>query len=253
MQEKIKLSLTVSQHFNKVYPHIVNYTDALVVRDVNNIPNLNLKKSFHMNGFIDDDFDNVFKDDFFYKLKLNNINHLSFDLGPSCKKIVFKECNLADGPIFSKEQILEIGLCKIKQIRSKYNGIIALENLDYHEGGAYEHICDPDFINYFVRKLDVKLALDIGHMNVSSYVKGLGIDEYLRELPLDKLVELHVSHANKGDDTHGVLEESDYAIIDKIFSIKRPDFVVFEYFKDSSIIIDEQIKIYNFLRGHNNR
>lgn len=79
---------------------------------------------------------------------------------------------------------------------------VALENLDYHPSGAYEYVCQPDFINQIFREYpDLYLLLDIAHASISAMAL-LGGDpqnrlditkNYLTLLPLDRVIEIHIN------------------------------------------------------------
>ena len=85
---------------------------------------------------------------------------------------------------------------------------LALENLDYHPGGAYEYVCEQTFIEKILRKTNAGLLLDIAHAEISAI--GLSktnnknqqvtnndlieiTRDYLKKLPLDRVVQLHLN------------------------------------------------------------
>jgi hypothetical protein len=248
MEEKIKLALTVSKHFHEVYNEIMPLIDAIVIRDVNEIPKVEgIDKTCHLNGFINKEFDSVVTKNFLNQINDHNVKVLSFDFGPSCEKILTDEFYFADSKILDKEEIISIGRKKIDQIRRIYHGDISLENLDYHRGGAYEHVCDPSFIKYAIEKFDVSLTLDIGHLMVTCYQFGLKPRHFIQDLPMERLKELHISHAINDNDAHEIPTEDDYAILQYILNIRKPEYIVFEYYWNKNIIIEEMKKLYKFI------
>lgn len=80
--------------------------------------------------------------------------------------------------------------------------ILAVENLDYHSGGAYEYICEPVFITEILAELpNLRLLLDIAHAEISA-VNFFGVKpeerieavkRYLRYLPLNRIIEIHIN------------------------------------------------------------
>lgn len=79
---------------------------------------------------------------------------------------------------------------------------LAVENLDYHTGGAYKYVCDPEFICEFLQKnQNVFLLLDIAHAEISgTELRGLDPElhfdsalVYLKKLPLNRVIEVHVN------------------------------------------------------------
>jgi len=254
MRKRPKIALTVSQHFDRVYPQLSGLVDALVIRDINNVPPLDVEKIFHLNGFINDDFDKTIEKKFFGILKNHNIRFLSFDLGPSCRRVRVEEFYKAESPVLTPEEILQTGAEKLRRIRSFYSGAISLENLDYHGGGAYEYVCDPAFIKAAIEEFDTSLTIDIGHLNVSCFQLGIDPKDYIHQLPMYRLKEVHISHSNENDDSHHIPKESDYALLDYILSISKPEYIVLEFFQDPGIIIEEHKRLWKRIQnGKTNR
>jgi uncharacterized protein (UPF0276 family) len=248
MNQNTKIALTVSQHFHEIYPVLAELIDAIVFRDVNNILSIkDVDRMFHLNGFINTDFDETVTPDFLKRLQFHNIDFISFDLGPSCKKIRMEDFYVADDPVLAPEEILIIGKRKIDKIRSIYSGAISLENMDYHKGGAYEYVCEPHFIKNAVEEFDVDFTLDIGHLNVTCFYNGMKPEDYIMALPMDRLKEVHISHAIDDDDTHGIPTTSDYDLLKYIFSINQPEYTVLEYYWDPDVIVKETKRLYEFL------
>lgn len=79
---------------------------------------------------------------------------------------------------------------------------LAVENLDYHSGGAYEHVCEPEFINEIFKKIkNLYLLLDVAHAEISAVeLSGKRSEsclkitqEYLKRLPLQRVIEIHIN------------------------------------------------------------
>ena len=65
-------------------------------------------------------------------------------------------------------------------------------------GGSYEYVCEPAFIRNILNETGCGMLLDFGHVVVSA--KNLGyknVEDYVKELPLEKVVEIHMSGAGK--------------------------------------------------------
>lgn len=251
MKNKVKIALVCSQHFHKAFPEVKDLTGAVQLRNLD-IPkeSVNLEKTFHTNGFIDLDFDRGVSEDFLKALNRNDIKLFSFDLGPSCTGVTMKDFYLASGSVLSAEDILRIGTRKIGFIKRNFSGNIALENMDYHPGGAYEHVCKPEFIAQALKLWDAGLVLDIGHAVVSSFVYGMQPRDYIAGLPLERVKEVHFSHAQGNFDLHGLPEEEDYRLLEFILSVSSPEYLVLEYYGDPESIILETKKMADFLRKY---
>lgn len=77
---------------------------------------------------------------------------------------------------------------------------IALENLDYHTGGAYEFCWEPEVINAVFRRLrnlNVFLLFDFGHAEVSISNKGGNLSSYIENLPVEAVSWIHLHTANR--------------------------------------------------------
>lgn len=76
--------------------------------------------------------------------------------------------NYAIGEVLSEKEIFETiteSLTIISEMLRKrgYNGKILIENLDYHPTGAYEYVCDPEFISKIAKETGYGVLLDIAH------------------------------------------------------------------------------------------
>jgi hypothetical protein len=115
---------------------------------------------------------------------------------------------------------------------------LLLENLDYNSGGAYEHICEPEFIRDVLEETGAELLLDIGHARVAAARLGIPMDSYLTRLPLDRVRELHISSPRPRDgvlaDAHEPLREDDYALLDDVLRITNPAALTLEYFREEA-------------------
>ena len=139
----------------------------------------------------------------------------SFHLGFSCEKLksggqfdfatALSEV-LPEGVV--KQRIVE-NMAFVKKNYLK-RGEILLENLDYNpkdKSGAYEYVCDPDFVADVLEQTGCRMLLDVGHANCSA--QNMGYDDvmaFVNKLPLEKVVEVHMSGAGEKDglahDTH---------------------------------------------------
>ena len=240
-----RIALAVSQHFEAVYPALKDIVGALVLRDLAKNPGIaGHALTGHLNGFIDDGYDRAVTPEFFRSAAAAGLELLSTDLGPACRKVEMKHFYEPASPVLSPEEILKIGRERVAHIRRNFKGTLSLENLDYHPGGAYDHVCEPDFIKKALAEWDVGLTLDIGHLNVTCFQMGMKPEEFLDRIPLERLKEIHVSHANGGDDSHAPPEESDIELLKAILARSRPDFVTLEFYWDPEIIIRETRRLH---------
>ena len=160
-------------------------------------------------------FAEQFGDEFVRILKVFDPRWVSFHLGFSCEKLVSGgqfDFTRGASEVLAADVLRKRMLDNIAFVRKTYlkTGEILLENLDYNPkdvSGAYEYVCDPDFIDDILTASNCKMLLDMGHVNCSA--QNLGHDDVLgfaRKLPLEKVMEVHMSGAGHkaglAHDTH---------------------------------------------------
>lgn len=253
-----KLALPYHQHFDLVFPQLHQIVEILILRDIKllpaNLSDYSQVKAYHTNGLVDRQFAQNMTDNFISLLNKNEVFHISFDCGPSCRDVYFNaEKNHCYWPKDSSEtlqpnQIMQIAKQRTNIIRKIFEGTIALENLDYHPGGAYEYVCEPEFISRLLRELDVYLVLDIAHALITSHSFGIDPIKYISRLPLELVREVHLSHPKQTQDSHDCPEAVEYELLGHILKHCRPEFVMLEYYQDPAKIIEENFKLSNFLK-----
>jgi len=139
----------------------------------------------------------------------------SFHLGFSCEKLKSGgqfDFATALSEVLPRDVVRQRIIENMKFVKEKYlkRGEILLENLDYNpkdKSGAYEYVCDPDFIRDILSATGCRMLLDMGHANCSA--QNMGYDDvmgFVKKLPLEEVVEVHMSGAGQKDglahDTH---------------------------------------------------
>ena len=86
------------------------------------------------------------------------------------------------------------------------------------------------------RARGVACLLDIGHARVSAATLGADVHGYLADLPLERVVQIHVSGPRMRDgrlvDAHEPLEDADYALLDWVLARTQPQVVTLEYIRE---------------------
>ena len=104
----------------------------------------------------------------------------------------------------SDSEYLDRAVMNAEWLRAEFHGYIQLENLNYFPTGAYDRICEPDFIGEVCERADVGLLLDVGHAVVSAHYFGVDLLAYVQALPLGRVREIQLSHAGM---LNGVFED----------------------------------------------
>jgi len=113
--------------------------------------------------------------------------------------------NVAESPILPREEVLKRvveSLDYLSEFTERVRIPLAIEQLDFHLGGAYEYICEPDFINEVLQgNKNLYLLLDVAHAEISA-VELLGerpknrlvaTRKYLKRLLLERVIEIHIN------------------------------------------------------------
>jgi len=145
---------------------------------------------------IDDD-----KSTLFEAYRLLEPRLISFHLGFSSEEVGTEGIdnhNYARGRVLSKDETFEkisMALLTISDQFRKigYKGEILIENLDYHPTGAYEHICEAEFISDIIKYTGCFALFDVAHAMISSYHLGIDVIDYVSKIDIDSIYEVHVN------------------------------------------------------------
>ncbi|MBU2547780.1 MAG: DUF692 family protein [Proteobacteria bacterium] len=170
----------------------------------------------------------------------------SFDLGPACRR---NDYILPLSPTLGPEDILAETDRSLDLVRRSYAGCLAAENYNYYPTGLYEHICRPDFIGRFLETFDLGLVLDLAHASVTAANLNLDLRSYLLELPLERVVEVHLSrphlHPIVAVDAHAAPLDEDFDLLSFVLAeLSGPAIVAIEHYRD----LDTVLSLYRRLR-----
>lgn len=126
---------------------------------------------------------------------------ISFHLGFSSKLVGSEGIdnhNFAIGEVLSRKDVFK-RICEsldtVKDVLSDkgYEGMILIENLDYHPTGAYEYVCEPEFISKIARKTKCRVLLDIAHTIISAHEFKMDTIDFVKKAGIDLIYEVHVN------------------------------------------------------------
>jgi uncharacterized protein (UPF0276 family) len=86
-------------------------------------------------------------------------------------------------------------------------------------------------------------------------VLGVDVYDYLDDLPLDRVVQLHVSGPRMREgrlvDVHESLQETDYALLDFVLERTQPQVVTLEYIREREALREQLFRLRDILDARN--
>ena len=126
---------------------------------------------------------------------------------------------------------------------------ILAENMCRSRPTGHHYLVDPAFISQVVQEADCHFLLDLAHARISASMRGQPVRDYVRELPLDRLVEIHVSgprpdgNDDRLVDAHESLQEEDYALLEWVLNLTRPMAISLEYWRDGARLEEQLLRL----------
>jgi len=178
------------------------------------------------------------------RLVLSRSPWYSLHLGFSVEEVDFYDEALQGiSPLQPRELVLERCISRLKQLKSILSMPILIENLDYNPTQAYEYVCDPDFIQKVLSETDTYLLFDLAHARVTSHAFGISVEDYIAQLPLEKIRQIHLNcpgwREGRLVDAHLALEEDDYQLFEQILSRCQTWSVTLEYNHEPENILSQ--------------
>ena len=182
----------------------------------------------------------------------------------------------ADSDMLSRAQALENITHNACKLASELSIPLLLENIPLFPNPAHMHVCHPDFIAQVIAQSGCDLLLDLAHARVAADVLGYDVQDYLLQLPLERVVEIHISgprplHALDGRlrrlvesnipsiahlisfdednlvDVHGTMRESDYALLEWTLDHTQPKAISLEYFQEPDGLREQLLRLGDLL------
>jgi uncharacterized protein (UPF0276 family) len=176
----------------------------------------------------------------------------SLHLGFSVEEVDFyDEAMQGLSPLQPRDLVLERCITRLNQLKSLLPVPILIEHLDYNPTQAYEFVCEPDFIQEVLSKTGTYLLFDLAHARVTAQAFGIPVEDYIVQLPLEKVRQIHLNRPGWRDgrlvDAHLALEEEDYLLFEKILSRCQPWSVTLEYNHDPGNILSQITRLREIL------
>jgi uncharacterized protein (UPF0276 family) len=153
---------------------------------------------------------------------------------------------------YSREEMINNALKSIKKIRSIFGDKIEIlvENNNFYNTPAYDHVTEPAFICEIVEKNNINFLFDNAHAAVSAHNLGLDYFGYRDSLPLNRMSQIQfckpsipINKKENASDTHSLPGKKE---IDEIISLSRKfnvNYVIPEYYKDVDKLVSLLISL----------
>jgi uncharacterized protein (UPF0276 family) len=103
----------------------------------------------------------------------------------------------------------------------------------------------PGMIRDVLNEVDIDMLLDLAHARVAADFRQMPVEEYLLQLPLHRVRQIHLSGVRRVDgklqDAHETLVEEDYRLLSWALTRTKPDVVTLEYFKADQEALREML------------
>jgi len=243
----IKLATPISHLFANIeYQNIiVENSDVLECRDrsIEHNDNLNMQELFHCElQPIHEWGDAEWR--FLQKIKDTkpNLKLLTLHLASCCDKpsvggrafgLGGREYTREEMKNFAKENFVKIKIIFGNDID------IAVENNNYYPTEAYRDVTEAGFISEIVNENNLRFLFDIAHAKVTCFNKNINFEKYKKELPLDKIIQVHIctysidDELNQAYDAHGYPNDEELLEVIKVISeCGGVKYLTVEYYRD---------------------
>jgi len=176
------------------------------------------------------------------KKKKPDLNLISFHMASCYDSPAIKDGKFIPGGNKIKRETLILNasknLTKIKELFGPTVNI-AIENNNYYKTEAYDFITDPEFITMVVEQNDINFLFDIAHARVSAFYQGVSFENYTSRLPLDRLIQIHISRPGYNEngeifDKHELPRDEEFMeVINLLKSYSTVKYLTIEYYRDA--------------------
>ena len=253
--DKVKVCTPISHLFqNPEYANkIILNSDNLEYRDHSEKPDLLNQEVYHcdiqpIHEFNASDYSLLNK----IKTEHKNLKLISFHLA-SCYKEpkLLNNVFYPNGKKIKKKELIENAQRNITFIKNFFNNSvkIAVENNNHLLSEAYDYVTDPQFINKIVNDNEIYFLFDISHARISSYNLNLDYRDYILNLPLERIIQIHLSKeiiTPEGlmYDAHEIPDHSDLLELKRLIKkYKGIKYVTVEYYKNMDVLLNFLVKL----------
>ena len=158
-------------------------------------------------------------------------------------------------PLPNPERATQRFIQKVRRLARSIHVPVILENIEPLPFDGYDFEVQTERIKKVIEETNCGFLLDIGHARVSAARLGADIHDYLRGLPLNRVVQVHVSGPRMRDghlvDAHEPLQEVDYTLLDFVLEQTQPQVVTLEYIRERESLREQLFRLRGILNTHN--
>ena len=120
-------------------------------------------------------------------------------------------------PMPFTEESLRHTAARIRAVQDFLGATLVLENPSSYAEFVASTTDEATFIAELVREADARLLLDVNNVYVSAFNHGFDASDYLKRLPLDRVVQFHVA-GHTQHDTH-IIDSHSGPVIDAVWQL----------------------------------
>lgn len=176
------------------------------------------------------------------KLTKPNLKLITFHLASCCDNpSILKGKFEVGGKVYTSAEMKSFAKKNFYQIKKLFGSKIdiGVENNNFYDTDAYRDITNPDFISQIVNDNNIKFLFDIAHAKVTCFNKNINYFDYKKNLPLDKIIQIHLSgydinkDIQEAFDAHNLPNNEDFLETQKIISeFNTLKYLTVEFYRD---------------------
>lgn len=109
-------------------------------------------------------------------------------------------------PLQFSEEVIEIVVNKVKEVKRRINKPFLLENITYYFKIPGSELSEAQFLTRILEAADVGLLLDVCNLYMNAQNHHYDPHQFLKAIPLERVVQLHIAggvrHNHKWVDSH---------------------------------------------------
>lgn len=147
-------------------------------------------------------------------------------------------------PVFSRRYWFEVFIQNIQRLRQVQSLPVIVENMPMLPPGRYPFKSEPGNVRMVLERTGCGLLLDLGHARVVASVRGMDVHAYLGQMPLEQVIQIHVSGPRPGQDgwlrdAHQSMQPEDYDLLAWTLERCNPAAVTLEFWQDRDLYLQQ--------------